>query len=261
MTIYLDQLFFWNALADFALLAAVQRLLGLPVHKKRTILAAAAGGGYALLSVLPGLGWLAHPIGKLVAALGLVALVFGRAAHLPRYWLLFLVAACGLAGAVAAIGGARVHLLGQWPLFLAAFLGCYALLSLVFPDTAGQLTGEAVLLPVQIRHGGREARFRCLLDTGNGLTAAGKPVLIVWRQALLPVLAGVETLYTLPYQSLGEQAGTLLCFTAEEVTVGERVYAGQPVAIAPGPLSDGMGYVALWNERRAGCGLAEKETH
>ena len=62
MTIYLDQLFFWNALADFALLAAVQRLLGLPVHKKRTILAAAAGGGYALLSVVPGLGWLANPI-------------------------------------------------------------------------------------------------------------------------------------------------------------------------------------------------------
>ena len=57
MTVYLDQIFLWNALADLVLLAAVQRLLGLPVHKKRTLLAALAGGLYGVLAVLPGLRW------------------------------------------------------------------------------------------------------------------------------------------------------------------------------------------------------------
>ena len=47
MTIYLDEIFFWNAGADLLLLAAAQRLLGLPVRRGRTALGALAGGGYA----------------------------------------------------------------------------------------------------------------------------------------------------------------------------------------------------------------------
>ena len=124
--------------------------------------------------------------------------------------------------------------------------------------------GCAALLPVLVRHGGREARFTCLLDTGNGLRdpATGRPVLVVWRQALLPVLAAVEPeqLRPIRYRSLGTESGTLLCFNAGQVTVDGVAYENQPVAIAPSPLSEGMGYAALWNGKERGHGTQRTET-
>jgi len=250
VVIYLDQVFFWNTAADLVLLAAVQRLLGLPLCRRRTCLAAVVGGIYGVLAVLPGLDWLARPFPAGAAALLLVWLVFGRVSYLPRYWLLLGVTACAMAGAVAATERLG-QLPGRWPVFLAAFLGCWGLLSWVFPGSAGGLREEAEVLQVSMQHRGRKIVFPCLRDTGNSLCdpLTGRPVLVVWRQALLPVLPEVEAkeLRPLRYQSLGNPAGSMPCFLAERVEIGGEVFLRQPVAIASSPLSDGMRYTALWN--------------
>ena len=82
------------------------------------------------------------------------------------------------------------------------------------------------------------------------------------RRSLLPVLVAVEPeqLRPIRYRSLGTESGTLLCFNAGQVTVDGVAYENQPVAIAPSPLSEGMGYAALWNGKERGHGTQRTET-
>jgi len=58
--IYLDTLFFLNAVMDYLLLLCSARLAGEQLHRPRMALGAAFGGAYAAAAVLPGrqnAGW------------------------------------------------------------------------------------------------------------------------------------------------------------------------------------------------------------
>ena len=210
-----------------------------------------------------------------------VALLLGRiciAGDIAPFGLAFLAAASisgcnahyALAGAV--FGEILLQAEPQYPAVCACVLyyvmhllwNCWSRKNAKLDQLFLLFLAQAALLPVLVRHGGREARFTCLLDTGNGLRdpATGRPVLVVWRQALLPVLPAVEPeqLRPIRYRSLGTESGTLLCFNAGQVTVDGVAYENQPVAIAPSPLSEGMGYAALWNGKERGHGTQRTET-
>lgn len=67
MRIYIDRVFLLNLAVDYLLLLAAARLAGIPLRRLRLLLCAAGGGLYAAVVFLPGLGWLAHPVGKVVS--------------------------------------------------------------------------------------------------------------------------------------------------------------------------------------------------
>ena len=66
--IYLDELFLLNFVVDYLLLLAAGRLAGEILRRGRLALGAALGAAYAGAVFLPGLGFLAHPLCKLGAA-------------------------------------------------------------------------------------------------------------------------------------------------------------------------------------------------
>ena len=72
--VYIDEVFALNALVDYLLLLCAAKLAGEPFRRLRFALAALAGGLYAAGAVLPGWGFLTHPLYKLAAAVGMLLL-------------------------------------------------------------------------------------------------------------------------------------------------------------------------------------------
>lgn len=94
MTVYLDQVWMLNSVVDYLLLSLSGQLLGQPRHRIRLILAGAAGGIYAALSLLPGFRFLQGTIARILCAGLLCYGAFGRARGILRQTaVLFLLAA------------------------------------------------------------------------------------------------------------------------------------------------------------------------
>ncbi len=274
MVVYVDMAFLLNCIADAGALYVTGLLSGLPIRWRRVLAAAALGGTYGALCVLPGWRWAAGALPQLAAAAALVRLAFGRGEMLLRRLLLFVLLSCAMAGALVAGGrllreggpGALAAL--DWRMFFLAGGVCFAVLSVVFRGgarhgAAGQLCGCV------LERGGRTASVTALLDTGNTLTdgLSGQPVLTVHWAALEPlwteeergVLARLEAegaagclerlgggFRLLPYQAVGVRSGLLLCFRADRAALGGRELGPITVALSPTPVSDGGGYAALW---------------
>ena len=66
--IYLDELFLLNFVVDYLLLLAAGRLSGEVLRRGWLALGAAIGAAYAAAAVLPGMGFLLHPLCKLGVA-------------------------------------------------------------------------------------------------------------------------------------------------------------------------------------------------
>ena len=81
MCIYIDRVFALNLAVDYLLLLTAARLAGTPLRRLRFLLCGAAGGLYATAVFLPGLSWLAHPVGKAIAGAALAWAAFGRERH------------------------------------------------------------------------------------------------------------------------------------------------------------------------------------
>ena len=67
-TVYLDARFALDLAVNYCLLACAARLDGGAVRRRRLALAAGLGAGYGVLTLLPGLGALGHPVGAALAA-------------------------------------------------------------------------------------------------------------------------------------------------------------------------------------------------
>lgn len=254
--IYPDVAFALNALLDGLVLRCTMVLMGHPARWRRIVPAAAVGGLYGALAVLPPLGLLASFPGKLLAALAMVALVYGRGPLYLRCCLLFFLVSGALSGAVTAV--AALFRTADHPLmvFLTSGLLCAFALTVVFRASA-KAAVEGKVVKAAVIWGDETIQIRLLRDTGNTLLdpETGKVVCVVEKKALESLLKGQDILYRkIPFQSLGQSRGELLCFTCTRLTV-EGVDCGPyPVGLADRPLTDGGGYVGLWGGKEGGNG-------
>jgi len=219
-----------NLAADFALLAAVSRAMGL-FNWKRVVAADAACAALACLAALrPELG----PFAALAAPALAARIVTRRAA--PRLWAVFTLTLFGQALLCGGVAG----LLPLPPMLAApACLGGGALLTLLV--SVGRPPGSRDWqVPLCLTVGGRSARFPALIDTGNRLREprSGLPVLVAEAGLVRDILP--ESGYrTLGFGGLGGE-GRMACFRPDAVWIGSgrRRHRGPEVwvAVSPTPL-------------------------
>lgn len=268
MVIYLDVLFAVNALMDGATLLAAAGLGGLRAGRARVTLAAALGGGYAVLAALfPALAVL--PL-RVLAGVGLCAAAFGTKPPFGRVCALYFVVAACFAGLAAALGAAtgRRLLLGAGyylavpfrALVLAAAAG-YALSGVLLRGDAahGALRREVERLTICFE--GRICEVRLLHDTGNDLTepVSGRPALVLgWPVAsrLMGELSGLcrtdaaaclaalppdraARFGLLPYRAVGVERGLLLYFRPDSVRRADGTELDCVCAVGPEGIGQG----------------------
>ena len=204
-TVYLDARFALDLAVNYCLLACAARLDGGAVRRRRLALAAGLGAGYGVLTLLPGLGALGHPVGAALAAAGMLLAAYGPSDRLLRRGALFLVLSCAFGGVLvlvslargssAGAGGLLGPSLGMRGILIAAALS-YGALSLVLGRQFAKTQAEGGLCPLTLTKGEKTLRLLALIDTGNTLrdplTGEGVVVLDCGRAgALVPELAGV----------------------------------------------------------------------
>jgi hypothetical protein len=102
--IYLDVLVLLNFLVDLLLIMGTNRLAGHPLAMKRALLAAALGGLYGGICVLPGLTFLGAVWWRILSLVGMAGIAFGfRKSAIPR-GVLFVLLSMALGGVAVALG-------------------------------------------------------------------------------------------------------------------------------------------------------------
>ena len=159
-TVYLDELFLLNLVVDYLLLLAAGRLAGEVLRRPRLALGAALGAGYAAGAVLPGGGFLLHPLCKLGAGVLMVLLAYGHSRRLLRTGLTFFAVSAAFGGGVILL-----HTFGSRSLALDGLLSaapdlrlvllsaavCYALITLVL-GRASRHSAPGELVPAVLHN-------------------------------------------------------------------------------------------------------------
>ena len=278
--VYIDSVFVLNAAMDYLLLLLAARLAGLPLRRKRYLLAALAGGAYAAAVFFPGCGFLAAMPVKLAAGVLLSLIAYGGEERLLRLILLFFSVSCGMAGCVLGLGllaGSGVPVVNgvfytnvDVKVLLIASAAAYLVSTVVFRAAAKHGAGGR-LLPVRVCLDGGTVELTALWDSGNGLQEpGGGPVLVVGPGALDAVLpkearrfvspkalqAPEELLeplrrtvpslrpHLLPYHAVGTAGGLLLAVRTDWTEIAGERHPGLTAALSPTAL--GTGYTALW---------------
>lgn len=252
MEIYLDVVIVLNFLVDFLLLLGTNRLAGFAQNAKRAALAAAVGGGYAALCLVPRLAFLGSIVGRLCCLALMAYIAFGRGKGALRRGILFVFLSMALGGIALGLGN------GGFGAIVLAALGVSILCVLGFCGRAGQ----EKFAQVDIALGNRRLRLTALLDTGNTLhdSVSGMPVLVVDAEsaARLLDLSPAELadpvatltqkrnhrLRLIPYHAVGQTAGFLLATKVDELLIDGR-QENMIVAFAPQRLGQGKAYQAL----------------
>lgn len=252
MEIYLDVVIVLNFLVDLLLLMGTNRLAGFSQNAKRAALAAAIGGGYAAVCLVPKFAFLGGIVGRL-SCLALMAFVaFGRGKGAVRRGILFIFLSMALGGIALGLGNGG---------FGAIVLGALGVAILCVLGFCGRV-GQEKYAQVDIRLSNRRLRLTALLDTGNTLRdpVSGTPVLVVdaASAAQLLDLSAAELsdpvgtlarrrnhrLRLIPYHAVGKNAGFLLATNADELLIDGRKES-MIIAFAPQQLGQGKAYQAL----------------
>lgn len=243
MTVYVDVIMGLNFLVDFLLLLATNRLAGYPPGMLRVTAAAALGGVYGGMCMVPGFRFLGSTLWRVVSLGIMGGISFGISRGSVRRVVLFVLLSMALGGIATGLGHG-----GLLPLILSAG-GLCVLCSVGFQGKMG-----AVYLPVELSYGGRKVRLMALRDTGNTLRdpLTGERVLVVGAAtaktllglSVQEVACPVETLALgktiglrlIPYRAVGQSCGMLLAIRMDSVKIGGRE-AGTLVAFT----SEGLG--------------------
>lgn len=261
--LYPDEVFIVNALADYVLLILTARVTGGGVKRRRIVLAAAIGGAYSVIAALIG-GFFASPVPALASAILMALTVFGGKRSFARRLFCFLGLSAAFGGALTAVGGGLGG--GNMKLFAAAFLISWAAFAFFLRGGAKSVALRRVE-DIEIGLGGKKAKLRALMDTGNDLRdpISGRRVIVTTVDAvsclfepgaaallksgkdpvgLMPELAERTGLRfsLVPYRSLGVESGLILCFRPDFVSGRSEAPL---VGIASGLKIEGGGYSAI----------------
>ncbi len=250
MTVYLDLAVLLNFLVDFLLLCGTNRLWGLPMGAKRAALAAAFGGLYAGVCLMPEFSFLGSLLWRIAFLTGMSVIAFGWQKQALGQGCLFVVLSF-------ALGGAAVANSSFWGILLSAGLICL----LCYIGLRGRIAVKTYV-PVRVVFGGQEWQFTALVDTGNTLTdpISGSRVLVVGshiareilglsEEALAKPLETVTScqsmnLRLIPYRAVGQPAGFLLAVRPDKLIVGKETRQDL-VAFAPQQIGAGEAFDAL----------------
>ena len=278
MTVYADEVFLLNGLVNWLLLETAAALTGCPRRRWRLAAGAAFGGVYAVMTYLPGLGWLGRVPGRLLAY-GLLCLIcFGWKGPVWKSWLWFFGVCCGFAGLVLAasalldapvlLRGGKVYYRISGQLLIGLAGAVWLICRLCLDRFAKHRGGELVRLELEL--GGRSAVCTALRDSGNTLCepVSGAPVIVArWQLAarLLPELGLRRDLFAapaeglrllrllapelrpvlIPYRAVGTAGGLLLALRMDGIRENGRPRQARLVAFSPTEISDGGVYEAL----------------
>lgn len=247
--VYLDLVMLLNFLVDLLLLIGTNCLSGYPVMRWRCTAAAALGGVYGGVCLVPGFVFLGDTLWRLVF-LGLMAVIaFGWNRSALRRGMLFVFLSMALGGIALGLGNG-----GAWSLIGAA--ACVALMcGIGFRGKAGAQRFATVELVL----GGKRRRLIALHDTGNTLKdpVTGRQVLVVGEEVAQELLgltpqqlrepiqtvAQMPGLRLIPYRAVGQPVGMLLAVKPDEVRMDGNK---RDVIVAFAPQKLGFdGYEAL----------------
>lgn len=186
MVLYLDAFIGLNFLVDLLLLLGVNRLSGYPLGLKRAAAAAAVGGGYAGMCLVPSMTFLASGLWRSVSLALMSVTAFGCSRSAWSRGLLFVVLSM-------AMGGLALSL--EMLSFPGLVLAGAALAGLCRMGFRGKFHRR--LVPVEIVHRGKWVSMLALCDTGNTLRdpLTGESVLVAGPEAARELLGlGPEAL-------------------------------------------------------------------
>lgn len=240
MVVYLDGVIGLNFLVDLMLLLGVNRLSGHPPGLGRAAAAAVVGGGYAGACMIPALTFLSSGLWRSVS-LGLMSMTaFGMSRSAVRRGVLFVLLSMAMGGLVMCFDTGNFFGL----VFCAAALALLCQMG---------FRGKAIpqqLVPVMIRHQGKEVKLLALRDTGNTLRdpVTGEQVLVadcdaglrlagLTLQELADPVAAVSSaklpgLRLIPYHAVGIPGGMLLAVRCDSVRIGKNL-GSSLVAFSP----------------------------
>ncbi len=270
--VYLDVVFLLNGVLDYLLLLSAARLAAVPLRRLRLLGGALLGACYAAMVFLPGMGFLSHPVFRILCAAAMSLAAYGAGRQGLRLLLLFLALSCALAGILVMVSlfwdGVLSYPRGipvtspDWKALLVAAAGCYWLSVTVLRRLVPAHGRE--LIPVKLRWDYRQVSLTALYDTGNLLSGPdGNSVLVAYWRSVAPLLPdtprirredvcdpvgglgrigagwGAGRLHLLPYQGVGAGCGLLLAVRVDSAVLDSRVIHRQLIALSPQPLSDG----------------------
>lgn len=249
---YVDVVMLLNFAVNLLLLVGTDYLSGYPPNWNRALLAAAIGGVYSGMCLLPRLSLLGNGFVRILSLTITGSIAFGLSKSAARRTAVFALISTALGGIALGIGAG-----GMWAAFAAV-----AMMLLLCYIGFGNGPGHAAYVPVELTHGGKQLKLTALYDTGNLLRdpISGDGVLVIDARSAesltgltaeqlrdpISVMATkpIYGLRLIPYRSVGQPAGFLLAMRLSNVKIGKRT-GSCVVAFAPHNLSVQGSYQAL----------------
>lgn len=251
MAVYLDLVVLLNFLVDGLLLMGANRLTGYSAGWKRCALAAAVGGVYAGVCMLPECRFLGNTLWRTVSLAGMAVIAYGWNVSALRRGTIFVLLSMALGGMAMGLGS------GDFPSLVLAAGGVALLCAMGIKNPLGMKKYQ----PVELCWRGRKLKLTALVDTGNTLRdpITGGSVLVVGtdvgsrlgisREMICdPITAltkgDIPGARLIPYRAVGKPGGMLLMVRFEEVKLNGRTISPM-VAFAPEEIGQNDGYQAL----------------
>ena len=250
MSVYLNLVMILNFLVDFLLILGTNRLSGFPPDWGRSALAAAVGGLYGGLCMIPGFHFMMNFLWRIASLLVMSAVAFGGSSMLRRGGMFVLLSLAF--GGIATGFGNESYCMPVIPVGIL-WLHCRR----VYTSSSG---GKEYV-PVRITHEGNMVSVIALKDSGNSLRdpVTGESVMVIGAQTAMHLIglnkeqlsspmetltgSSIRGLRLIPYRSVGG-SGMLLAKRFPNVQIGDRKGSAL-IAFAPEAIGRGEGYQAL----------------